>query len=309
MAYVPIRVSTLRGDQKIDFDAYVKINDKYVLYLRRGDSFGGNRLVRLREKKLRKMFIDPNDEGNYRSYLSKNIEMAYDKKSKVPLNSRSEIVQGSQQSSAEEVMENPGNQVAYNDAKDVASKFVDFLNSEGDALKHILNIENLDQNIAHHGVAVSTLAVALAVKLGITEPKQTQLLALGAQLHDIGHFNSSLNICRPLNSFTDPEMLQYKDHPRLGGLVAQDKKHFDQTVINIITQHEEYIDGKGFPQGLNEAKIDPLALITASANALDRLMTFEGVAKGEVIKKLMITSVGKYPLQHLQLLSDILKTL
>ncbi len=39
MSHVPVRVSTLRGDQKVDFDAYIKINEKMVLYIRKGDSF------------------------------------------------------------------------------------------------------------------------------------------------------------------------------------------------------------------------------------------------------------------------------
>ena len=57
MDYTTIRVSTLRGDQKINFDAYLKIGEKMVLYVRQGDSFEGDRLKRLKEKKLKKMFI------------------------------------------------------------------------------------------------------------------------------------------------------------------------------------------------------------------------------------------------------------
>lgn len=53
--------------------------------------------------------------------------------------------------------------------------------------------------------------------------------------------------------------------------------------------------------------MDPLAVITSSANALDRLITFEGVAKADSVKKLMLAAVGKHPLQHLQILGDIMK--
>ncbi|MCK6599017.1 MAG: hypothetical protein L6Q37_11685, partial [Bdellovibrionaceae bacterium] len=107
MDHVSIRVSTLRGDQKINFDAYVKINDKFVLYLRRGDSFEGQRLKRLKEKKLKKMFILSGDESNYRQYLKTNIESAYDSTSSKDMESRAEIIQGEQQSNVEEVFEKP----------------------------------------------------------------------------------------------------------------------------------------------------------------------------------------------------------
>lgn len=307
MDYVPIRISTLRGDLAIDFDAFVKINDKFILYLRKGDSFEGERLHRLKSKKLKKMFIAPEAEARYRNYLQRNIEVAYDKKSGKSVADRAEIIQGNQQSNTEAVMENPENEVIYKEAKDSAAKFVDFLtNEDPESVNRILNIDNVDQSIAHHGVTVSSLSVALAKKLKITDPKQLQLLTLGGLLHDFEHFHSGLSIARPLSKFTPEELTIYKSHPLTGGQKVADKKHFDQSVIHIISQHEEFIDGEGFPNGLTESKMDPLAVIVASVNALDRIMTFEGVPKKEAVKKMMMSAVGKHPLNHIQFLGDIM---
>lgn len=252
------------------------------------------------------MFLIPEHEPQYRSYLKRNIEEAYDPQSGKSIQNRSEIVQGSQQSNAEAVMENPSDELVYSEAKESALKFVEFLQAEGDAFSHIMQLENVDQNIAHHGVTVSTLAVALAKRLGLSDKKQLQLLTLGALIHDIEHFYSGVSIARPLKDFSSQELEVYKKHPTLGGQRVQDKKHFDQSVINIIVQHEEYIDGKGWPQGLTESKMDPLAVITASANALDRLICFEEVPQKEATKQLMLTGVGKYPLDHIKILGDIM---
>ncbi|KHD87901.1 MAG: hypothetical protein OM95_11535 [Bdellovibrio sp. ArHS] len=308
MDYVSIRVSTLRGDQKIDFNAYVKINDKMILYLRRGDSFEGDRLQRLKDKKLRKMYILTDEEISYRSYLQKNIEMAYDNSSNKDIQTRAEIIQGSQQSNTEEVFENPDNVESYNYAKDAAGKYVNFIMSNAHATQTIMNMENTDKNIAHHGVTVSTLSIALAQKLGVNDPKKTQLLTLGALLHDYGHHNSPLNLNQPLDKMSAEDKNLWNRHPTEGAQKVQDKKHFDQTVINIIAQHEETINGAG-PKGMREKEMDPLAVIVSSANAMDRLITFEGVPKAEAAKKLMIDHVGKHPLQHLQMLNDILRGL
>lgn len=308
MDYVSIRVSTLRGDQKIDFNAYVKINEKMILYLRRGDSFEGDRLKRLKDKKLRKMYILTDEENSYRSYLKKNIETAYDNSSNKDIQTRAEIIQGSQQSNAEEVFENPDNVESYNYAKDAAGKYVNFIMSNAQAMSSIMNIENTDKNIAHHGVTVATLSIALAQKLGINDTKKTQLLTLGAILHDYGHHNSPLNLNQPLDTMSAEDKDLWSKHPTEGAAKVQDKKHFDQTVINIIAQHEETINGAG-PKGLREKDQDPLAIIVSSANAMDRLITFEGIPKAEAAKKMMIDHVGKHPLQHIQMLNDILKGL
>lgn len=279
-----------------------------VLYLRRGDSFEGDRLKRLKERKLRKMYIVADDENNYLSYMQKNIEMAYDSSSNKNIQSRAEIIQGAQQGNVEEVFENPENAVSYNYAKDAAGKYVNFIMSNTEALSAVINMDNTDKNIAHHGVTVATLSIALAQKFGITDPKRTQLLTLGALLHDYGHHNSSLNVNQPLAQMNAQDKALWTEHPKLGATRVQDKKHFDQAVINIILQHEETINGRG-PLGLLEKDQDPLAVLVASANAMDRLITFENVPKHEAAKKMMIDHVGNHPLQHIQHLNEILKGL
>ncbi len=306
MDYVSIRVSTLRGEQKIDFNAYVKINDKMVLYLRRGDSFEGDRLKRLKDRKLRKMYILTEDEIRYRSYLQQNIETAYDNKSGQDMQSRAEVIQGAQQNNTEEVFENPDSVESYTSAKDGAAKYVDFLMNNTEALNAIMNVENVDKNVAHHGVTVATLSIALAKKLNLEDPKKAQLLTLGALLHDYGHHGTTLDVSQPLEKMSAPDLELWRQHPQQGALKVQDKKHFDQAVINIIAQHEEAIDGTG-PKKMFEKDLDPLSILVSSSNAVDRLITFEGVPKSEAVKRLTINQVGRHPLQHIQLLGEILK--
>lgn len=309
MDYVSIRVSTLRGDQKINFDAYVKINDKMILYLRRGDSFEGMRLNRLKEKKLKKMFIQPTDESHYREYMQKNIEMAYDNKSGKDIQTRAEIIQGQQQSQAEEVFEHPEEAEAYLQAKDAAGKYIQFLLSNNDAVKTVLNISNTDQSVSHHGVSVATMSVAVAQKLGITDTKQIQLLALGATLHDFGHYDSALYPKKKISQMNSDELELYKSHAKEGSKKLQDKKHFDLQVIRIINEHEECIDGSGYPRGIQENQMDPLSVIVATCNALDRMITFDEFSRDEACKKLMVECVGKYPLTHIQKAIEVVKTL
>lgn len=305
--YVSIRVSTLRGDQKIDFDTYLKIDEKWILYLRQGDSFEGSRLDRLKAKKLKKMYIATDDEVKYRHYMQKNIDMAFDDKSGKDIKTRSEIIQGAQQNNAEDVFEKPESAEAYSTAKEASAKYVDFLVKNNDAVKTILSSTNVDQNLAHHGVVVSTLAVALAEKLKIFDSKQRQLLALGGLLHDFGHFDSPLKLARPIKDFSKEELEIYKKHPLEGAQKVKDKKHMDLTVTNIIHQHEEKCDGSG-PLGYLEKQIDPMALVTSAANTVDRMITYEGVTKDQVVKKLMVDEMGKLPLEYIQTLGGILKS-
>ncbi len=306
MAYTSIRLSVLRGDQKIGFDAFVQIGEKHILYCRKGDSFEGERLNRLKAKKLKKLFIKEADEQAYREYMANNIEQAYSKSSSISLDNRAEIVQGLQQSAAEAVFEDPADQAAYQAAKEGSQKFIDFLAAEDKAVKAMLSLENSDQSLAHHGVTVAALAVEIAKVTGYKDEKNFPMMALGGLLHDIGHYISNQNISRPLKDFSPDELALYKSHPLEGANKVKDLKHMDLHVTQIISQHEECANGSGFPEGLNENKLNPLSVFIQSANIFDRMVTFEKVPATEAVKRLITPEfIGRYPLPHLNALKAI----
>lgn len=310
MNHISIRVSTLRGDLKIEFDVYVKINDKMVHYLRRGDSFEGGRLKRLKEKKLKNLYIINEDEPRYRAYLKSNIDSAYDKSSTKDIQTRAEIIQGDQQSHVEEVYERPEDKTAYDETKEATAKYVEFLTTNAQGTLAVLKIENTDKSLAHHGVTVGTLAVSLAQKLKMSDQKTIHMLTLGSLIHDIGLHDVKFNYSQPTSLLSKEEMTLYRNHPQSGIDRLKDGiGHFDPQVLKIIKEHEECLDGSGFPKKMLEKDLDPLSIMVSSCNAIDRLITFEGVSKTEAPKKLMIEQVGKHPLDQIRILSEIIKTL
>ncbi len=308
MNYISVRTSTLRGEQKINFSTYIKINEKMILYLRQGDSFEGPRLKRLMEKKLRKMFILKDDENLYQTYLKTNIESAYDMSSEIDIGTRAEIIQGAQLSNVEDVFEDPSSQESYQKIKDDAGKYVEFILNNSEATNAMLNVENLDKNFAHHGVTVSTFSVTLAKKVAKFDDKQMELLAIGALLHDFGHSLQPINLNKKVSEMTVEEQNLWYTHTLVGAKAARERNLFDKTVINIINQHEEKIDGSG-PLGLDQKKQDPLATLVASANKADRLLTFEGFSRAEVIKKLMTEEIVNHPFAQMQSLAEMIKKL
>lgn len=305
--FVSIRVSTLRGDLKIEFDTYVKVAGKYILYLRKGDSFEGRRLKRLKEKKLRKMYITAEEETGYRKYMSKNIEMAYSNDPERPIETRAEIIQGVQQAAAEDVMDNPESDAFYYVAKEGSQRFAEFIDSEKKALESLLSIPNQDQSISHHGVTVATIAAGLATQLELTDQIPMNLLIMGCLIHDIEHQHEPLPLDKKRTDMTTEDAALYELHPYNGASRVKDLGFYDQSVVNIILQHEEFIDGSGFPKGSLEQDLDPLSLLAATANSYDRMVSFYGLSPKEALKTLLIENMGLHPLPHLQSLQNVLK--
>ncbi len=305
--YAPIRVSTLRGDLKIPFDAYVRVAGKYILYLRKGDSFEGKRLNKLKEKKLRTMFIPQDSMTVYRSYMSENIERAYDPVPPRPIEARVEVIQGAQQAAAEDLMEYPDAKEFYNVAKMGSQRYADFILNEKESVRAVLQMDNLDGSISQHGVSVSTIALAIAEKMHLTEAHPMNLLVLGSLIHDIEHFHSGLPIAQPIEQFSPEQKEIYYKHPEQGALRLRNAGFYDQMVVDIVLQHEEHIDGSGYPRGLRDKNLDPISMIVAAANSFDRYITFEKHSIKDALKKILIKKVGLHTLEHLKALQDALK--
>lgn len=307
--FQPIWVSTLRGDLQIPFDVYVKVAGKYIHYCRRGTSFEGARLERLRTKKLRRMFIRASDHLLYQQYLDASIEAAYSNTPPRPMAIRAEVIQGFEQALAETCMDDPSDEIAYKQARSSVHRFVDFLEREPEGIGALLSIPNTDASVSHHGMNVATLATAMVLKTGVPDGQPLHLLTLGCLLHDIEHIYTEQDMSRPLSAMTVAEQAIYKQHCLNGAKRFQVATLFmDQLVLNIIAQHEEHMDGSGYPKRLNEVDMDPLVMVAAAANAYDRQVSFEGKTAKDALKHLLIDKMGAYPLAQMQALQDILKT-
>lgn len=306
--YAPIRVSTLRGDQKIPFDAYVHVAGKYILMCREGDSFEGDRIERLRGKKLVKMYIAAKKAQVYQDYLHENIKRAYEASNNTSLEIRTQIIHGALQAAAEDLTEDPESKALYNVALDGAKRFNKFFTAEPKSLEHLLAIKNVDFNIAHHGVIVAALSLAICQELGLVEarPMQIDAMLVGCLIHDIEHnYNNVGRSERPdlLGRAEKNIYLKHSvdGHDRIKGFI-----HFDPLVRDIILNHEEKIDMSG-PRKRREKDLDVFMLVTATANAFDTSLTYEGQTPREALKKFLIDKMGVLQLETMHGLQNALK--
>jgi len=307
--YVAIRVSTLRGDQKIPFNAYVRVADKYILFCREGDSFEGQRLDRLKTKKLQRMFVPQEQKNLFEQYLRENIERAYDAAKNKPLEIRTQIIQGSLQANADDLMDEPSNSDLYGVTVAGAKRFARFFFSEPASLKALLEIKNLDYSVAHHGVIVCALALAIAEDMTLTEsrPMQIESLSVGCLIHDIEHNFNSLNRSLHPNLLTGTDKTTYAKHAKDGAARIRTEHFYDPLISDIVEYHDEKIDGSGGHK-LKEKDLDPMVMIASAANHFDHYLTYENLSPKDALKKMLIDQMGQLPLVVMKALQNALKS-
>lgn len=110
------------------------------------------------------------------------------------------------------------------------------------------------KNLCHHAVNVAILSLVLGKALKL-KPEKLSPLALSGLLFDIG-----------MIKVTGSEMADIKKHPELGAKALAGLPHISSDVIKVILQHHERRDGSGYPQGLKEKEIHPLAYVVGLAD-------------------------------------------
>lgn len=139
-----------------------------------------------------------------------------------------------------------------------------------DALVHLINVSEKGENIYHHSLNVSVLALMLGKKAKLTEVEMN-CLGMGALFHDIGKSRIEKKILRKPPPYTKSELEIIHRHPQWGVEIVRHGGAFPEAATQVILQHHEQYDGEGYPQHLKADQIDKLARITSIVDSYDNL--------------------------------------
>lgn len=121
-----------------------------------------------------------------------------------------------------------------------------------------------------HSLRVALLALYLALKLKLTGPDIERLL-LAALSHDLGELHTDPAIFAPSHRIADTERRFIYVHPVTGFLILQHLAVDPKTAIAVL-QHQERLDGSGYPSGLHGDAISPLARVLMVADIAESVL-------------------------------------
>lgn len=133
-------------------------------------------------------------------------------------------------------------------------------------------VEMKDPYTAGHQRHVSQLGFAIARELGLPE-KQAQGIRIAGLLHDVGKIYVPTEILSKPARLSSIEYAIVKAHPAAGHGILK-VVDFPWPVAEVAYQHQERIDGSGYPRGLNAEQILLEAKIISVADTVEA-MTFD----------------------------------
>ncbi len=143
-------------------------------------------------------------------------------------------------------------------------------------------VELRDEYTGGHTQRVTAYSLMLAEELKLSAD-DTELIRIGTPLHDIGKIGIDDAILRKPDKLTPAEYEAMKLHTVKGDEYLATCAELSG-VRPIVRSHHERWDGKGYPDGLAEEAISPLARIVAVADAFDAMTSDRPYRKGMAVE-------------------------
>jgi len=126
-----------------------------------------------------------------------------------------------------------------------------------------------DSILREHSEKVAVVAYMLSLELGIPA-KVADLIQIAGYLHDIGKLFISDDILKKQGVLTNEELEIVKRHPVIGANCLKHVRLFQGRggIAEMVLNHHERWDGRGYPNGLKGEEIPLGARILAVADAL-----------------------------------------
>lgn len=194
---------------------------------------------------------------------------------------------------------------------DKVDKVVNQVALTADEIIGLTNGSTPENYLYAHSVNVCLLSIRIGLGLGYNKSKLNELGVSGF-LHDLGMLKL-LDIAQRSQELVFEEYEAVKQHPLAGVEILEKVKDLPKTVIDVVHQHHERIDGSGYPRGLKGVEISEDAQLVGLIDVFDalthprshrkRLLAY--TAMREILKsklqfdsqllKALIEEIGLYP--------------
>jgi putative nucleotidyltransferase with HDIG domain len=129
-------------------------------------------------------------------------------------------------------------------------------------------VEQKDRYTFNHSARVANYAVKTAAKMKLSRESMESLF-LASILHDIGKINIPEEVLKKPSKLTDEEFALVKKHPSDGAKMIRDTPYKD--IADIVEQHHERVNGRGYPFGLKGDQILVEAKIIGVCDTFDAM--------------------------------------
>jgi HD-GYP domain-containing protein (c-di-GMP phosphodiesterase class II) len=157
-----------------------------------------------------------------------------------------------------------------------AEYFIDdlkkFAFANASSFLNLMKIRDFDDYIYTHPVNVGLLSMILAEKCG-ADDRTVMETGFGAVFQDIGKLILSRDILDKKEKLHDEEIMILRRHAETGSEFLRRYAGLTGEALDIVDQHHEWYNGRGYPRGLSDMQISTGAKYAAICDVFDAMIT------------------------------------
>lgn len=170
-------------------------------------------------------------------------------------------------------------------------------------------IDAKDKYTSGHCDRVMEYSMKLGERLSLSK-EDMDILKFSSILHDIGKIGIPDEVLNKPSKLTDNEYELIKSHSEIGSQILENIE-FLKRVSQVIRNHHERIDGKGYPDMIKNGEIGVIARIIAIADAYDAMTSNRpyreaALSKEEAIAELKNNSSKQFDAELVELFCGII---
>lgn len=269
----PIPIGEFISRPQVLVDTFLRLSsNKFILVAKAGQNTPFANLEKYKEKNIVALYVRIED---YRRLLMTTIHNASEILAgrKASNESRFNIIQDAMEAVYREASDLGFNDQVFQHARLVNHATMTYI-KENPALGELIEkFGMLSRDGMAHSMMVSLVSVMLGQKHEWVKPATLEKLGLGGFLHDIGKTKLPPAVFeKSYETMSKDDRVIFHSHCETGRQLLAQAKTVPDDVLLIVYEHHERADGSGFPKGLKDFQISPLARVVALANAfVDRI--------------------------------------
>ena len=271
--FKPVPIDEVLAHPKIEVDTYLKLGEsKFIVIAKAGSTNAHEQISKYKSKSVQYLWVRQDD---FATLIRQTISVAGMVVSQdVDASSKLTVVLQAADAVYKELSTLGFNDIVYSHARMVSEATMTLVHTNPQIASIIEKFTQIKGETGEHCMMVSMLSGMLGVLHGWTKPMTLEKLALGGLLHDVGKTKLPKEIAdKPVWLLSKDERLIYQSHVELGRQMLSEVKGMPDDVLLVVMEHHELGDGSGFPRGLRDIQISPLARVVGLANEFVETIT------------------------------------
>jgi HD-GYP domain-containing protein (c-di-GMP phosphodiesterase class II) len=290
--FYKIPVGFFGNGEKIDADVFFYHQQQYILFKSKGGLWSPADAQKLESTHVENLFMKFNTHREHHLFIQDKLKRMLERRD-ITVEAKAEVLYQTAEPILSTIFTTPSSAELITSAADYTKTCIKYLNQKG-SLPELVKL-SMDSFSEHaHGLQVSAYSIALAKAMGFVEEKMLFGLGMGSLLHDIGKSKIPASILNKPKELDETEWALMRQHPEWGEKILDQRQLVPLIAKQVVLEHHERVNGKGYPKGLKNIHI--FSKIVGIADCFHSLTSERPYAKAlppfEALK-LMIQTMGR----------------